>query len=190
MPFLNIKDWFIFPKSHDLKTEKEGKNSVNKGLFLQEEPKLSKPGSFGTLYSLKPWLLPLLLCIYTTAIPWMASSMLPISEGRFLLSKHQRLDINKSILFILNEGHLFQRLLFPVEHALSYSPASPYIFLFFFFFLNERPPHCQTSNTTSQMARTVCMFSRENRFKSFLVVLTWGLFQSNLWLVFNGLQSF
>lgn len=159
---------------------------MNKRLFLQEQPKLSKPGSFRTLHSLKCGCFLSFVFIYTSVIPWVASSMLLVSEDRFLLIKHQRLDINKSTLFILKRDISFRDFCFLRSMHWAIAPPNMYFFSFFY----ERPPHCQTSNTTSQMARTVSMFSRENRFKSFLAVLTWGLFQSNLWLQFNDLQGF
>lgn len=58
--FLNIKGWFIFPKSHDLKTEKEGKNfseqtAISTGTAQVIQTRLIQNIAFPEM-----WLLPLL----------------------------------------------------------------------------------------------------------------------------------
>lgn len=60
MSFLNIKGWFIFPKSHDFKTEKEGKNfseqtAISTGTAQVIQTRLIQNIAFPEM-----WLLPLL----------------------------------------------------------------------------------------------------------------------------------
>lgn len=73
------------------------------------------------------------------------------------------------------------RFLWSVYWVVAPPPPHQYVLLLLFY---DR----QTSITTSQMVTALSMPAGKT-LKSSLVVFTWGLLQSNLWLVFNGLQS-
>lgn len=67
MSFLNIKGWFIFPKSHDLKTEKEGKNfseqmAISTGTAQVIQTRLIQNIAFPEIWLLLLLLLYLPLC--------------------------------------------------------------------------------------------------------------------------------